>query len=269
MKVVTWNVNSINVRLDRLTKLLKREDPDVVCLQELKCTEDKFPFEALREKGFESLVWGQKTYNGVAILSKTKPSKVWKGFNDASFDNEARMIGAQIDGLTVICVYVPNGQEVGSDKYRYKLKWFEKLRLFLHEEVDLNLPVLLCGDFNVAPTDQDVYDPKVWRDQILFSEPEKDALRKITDLGLQDLYRAIHPEGEAFTWWDYRNISFPKNHGLRIDFILGSPLSVTLVEDAYVDRNERKGSQPSDHAPVVCLFKEGFHQKKARHPQAQ
>ncbi len=268
MKVVTWNVNSINVRLDRLSKLLKREDPDVVCLQELKCTEDKFPFEALREKGFESIVLGQKTYNGVAILSKVKPSKIWKGFETAPTDTEARLIGAQIDGVTVICVYVPNGQEVGSDKYRYKLKWLEHLRAFLKEEVDLNSPVLVCGDFNIAPTEEDVFDPKAWENQVLFSDPEKESLKTIMGLGLTDLYREIHPTGEAFTWWDYRNISFPKNHGLRIDFILGSSKAVSFIEDAYVDRNERKGTQPSDHAPVVCLFKEGFLQKRTHLPKS-
>jgi len=262
MKVVTWNVNSIKVRLERLNKLLKREDPDVVCLQELKCTEDKFPFEELRQKGFESVVFGQKTYNGVAILSKAKPSKIWKGFHDHSFSTDARLIGATIEGVTVICIYVPNGQEVGSEKYHYKLKWFEHLRTFLKKEVDLDSQVLVCGDFNVAPADEDVYDPKSWRDQILFSEPEKKALASITDLGLKDLYRVIHPEGEAFTWWDYRNVSFPKNHGLRIDFILGTSKAASFVEDIYVDRNERKGAQPSDHAPVVCLFKEGFRQTK-------
>lgn len=259
MKVVTWNVNSINVRLERLKKFLDREEPDIVCLQELKCTEDKFPALELKEKGFESVMLGQKTYNGVAILTKIKPDEVWRGFGDSSSSEEARLVGARFGKLTVICVYVPNGQEVGSEKYRYKLKWLQDLRNFLKNKTDAEGSVLVCGDFNVAPTDLDVYDPKVWRDQILFSDPEKQALKSVTDLGLQDLYRIIHPKSEAFTWWDYRNVSFPRNHGLRIDFILGSASVAEQVEDAYVDRNERKGTQPSDHAPVICLFKEGIH----------
>ncbi|NBT59979.1 hypothetical protein EBT16_14485 [bacterium] len=157
--------------------------------------------------------------------------------------------------LAVICVYVPNGQEVGSDKFKYKLKWFEKLKTFLITELSPTGSVLICGDFNVAPQDEDVYDPKAWKDQILFSEPEKAALQSIRDLGFLDLYREIRPNQEGFTWWDYRNVSFPKNHGLRIDFILGSKTTAEHLEDSYVDRNERKGEQPSDHAPVVCVFK--------------
>lgn len=268
MKVVTWNVNSINVRLDRLKKLLAREEPDIVCLQELKCTDDKFPYLELKEEGFETVVVGQKTYNGVAILSKLKPDKIWRGMGAKSLPDEARLVGVQFGELTVVCVYCPNGQEVGSDKYRYKLKWFEQLRNFLKTQIDFSTPVLVCGDFNVAPQDEDVYDPKHWRNQILFSEPEKEALKSITDLGLKDLYRVIHSKGEGFTWWDYRNVSFPKNHGLRIDFILGSQRAVEGIEDAYVDRNERKGTQPSDHAPVICLFKEELLPKKMHHPRS-
>jgi len=255
MKVVTWNVNSINVRLERLKRLLKREEPDIVCLQELKCTEDKFPFDELKSLGFEGTVLGQKTYNGVAILSKQSPTKVWKGLPVSQEVQDARLIGAQFGDLAVICVYVPNGQEVGSDKFKYKLKWFEKLKTFLITELSPTGSVLICGDFNVAPQDEDVYDPKAWKDQILFSEPEKAALQSIRDLGFLDLYREIRPNQEGFTWWDYRNVSFPKNHGLRIDFILGSKTTAEHLEDSYVDRNERKGEQPSDHAPVVCVFK--------------
>lgn len=260
MKVVTWNVNSINVRLERLKKFLDREDPDIVCLQELKCVEEKFPSKELEEKGFNCAVLGQKTYNGVAILSKIKPDKVWKSLSSNSNPEEARFLAALFGNLMVICVYVPNGQEVGSEKYQYKLKWFEQLRNFLQKQVKLDSLVLVCGDFNVAPQDEDVYDPNAWRDQILFSEPEKAALRSITDLGFQDLYRVVHPSGEAFTWWDYRNGSFPRNQGCRIDFILGSPPIASRVEDAYVDRNERKGVQPSDHAPLIC----SFNQEKVR-----
>ena len=253
MKVVTWNVNSINVRLGRLKNLIRREDPDIVCLQELKCTDDKFPADELEKLGYFSSYWGQKTYNGVAILSKEKPSKIWKGF-DSKTNEESRLIAIRLSHLTVICVYVPNGQEVGSEKYQFKLNWFKKLNHFLESHFDLNTPLLVCGDFNVAPTDQDVYDPSVWRDKILFSTPEKTALNSLLNLGFLDCYRQLHPREKAFTWWDYRNVSFLKDHGLRIDFILGTDSIIQKAEDAYVDRNERKGTQPSDHAPVIGVF---------------
>lgn len=253
-KIATWNVNSINVRLERLIKFLERENPDVVCLQELKCIEEKFPFEALEKAGYHSTVFGQKTYNGVAILSKFSPEKTWKGMQDKVDDPAARLVAAKVEGVFVICVYVPNGQEVGSEKYEYKLHWMKRFISFLQNNFTPSVPLVVCGDFNVAPEDQDVYDPKVWKDQILFSESEKKALTAIAQFGLEDTFRKVHPHEQAFTWWDYRNLSFPKNLGLRIDFILGTQSLIHQVIDSYVDRNERKGIQPSDHAPVITVF---------------
>jgi exodeoxyribonuclease-3 len=254
LKISTWNVNSINVRLERLINFLKREAPDIVCLQELKCLEEKFPFEALETAGYHSTVFGQKTYNGVAILSKSPPEKVWKGMEDKVDDPAARLVGANVAGVNVICVYVPNGQEVGSEKYKYKLQWMKRFTGFLQNHFTTSSPVLVCGDFNVAPEDKDVYDPAIWKDQILFSENEKKALAAIMEFGLVDTFRKTHPHDQAFTWWDYRNLSFPKNLGLRIDFILGSQSMIDSLIDSYVDRNERKGVQPSDHAPVISVF---------------
>lgn len=255
LKVITWNVNSVNVRLERLLKLLKREDPDFVCLQELKCTNDKFPFEAIKAAGFHATVKGQKTYNGVAVLSKKKPDKIlddWKPFLPES---EARLVAIEQDNLLVLSVYVPNGQEVGSEKYDYKLNWLKQLKLLLTKLSQKHPRMVLAGDFNVAPCDQDIYDPIAWKGKILFSEPEKKSLSELIELGFLDLFREVHPQKEAFTWWDYRRGAFPQNHGLRIDFILGTALIASNVEDSYVDRNERKGEQPSDHAPVICVFK--------------
>jgi len=255
LKVVTWNVNSINVRLERLLHLLKREAPDLVCLQELKCTEDKFPFSALEELGYHATVRGQKTYNGVAILSRTKPTGLLEDWKKFLPESEARIVGIQLETVIVVCVYVPNGQEVGSEKYSFKLNWLTQLHGWLRELSKKHAQIILAGDFNVAPTDLDVYDPEKWRDQILFSNPEKNALFEIYSLGFQDLFRKVHPNKEAFTWWDYRQGGFARNHGLRIDFILGTKNIADRVEASYVDRNERKGEQPSDHAPVISILK--------------
>ena len=254
LKVATWNVNSIKVRLPRLLNFLEREDPDIVCLQELKCVEEQFPFEELKAAGYQAAVYGQKTYNGVALLSKIKPSQVWKGMNDEVDDPAARLIAGTFDGITVVCVYVPNGQEVGSEKYQYKLKWLARFKSFLKNHFNSKNPFVVCGDFNIAPEDQDVYDPKAWEGKILFSDPEKLALTELMNLGLVDTFRTLFPKQKSYTWWDYRNLSFPKDLGLRIDFILGSEPMIEHLEDSYVDRNERKGVQPSDHAPVISTF---------------
>jgi exodeoxyribonuclease-3 len=254
-KIITWNVNSINVRLDRLVKLIQREDPDFICLQELKCTEDKFPFDKIEALGYHATIRGQKTYNGVAILSKKKPEKIFDGGIDFFPDTDARFIGIQINEWLIISVYVPNGQEVGSPKYQYKLSWLKGLCQYLKHLLKSHSNIILCGDFNIAPTNKDVHDPKIWQGRILFSDPEKNALTELLSLGFVDLFRAVHLEKEAFTWWDYRNGSFPRNQGLRIDFILGTSSLEGSVEDAYVDKNERKGTQPSDHAPVICAVR--------------
>lgn len=254
LKVATWNVNSIGVRQERLLAFLAREQPDVLCLQELKCLDEKFPTEAVKSAGYHTVTHGQKTYNGVAILSKLEPEAVIRGFGDEVDDPAARFITARVSGVTVMSAYIPNGQEVGSDKYFYKLEWLQRLRGYLDRCHKRDEPLLLTGDFNVAPDDLDVHDPNAWRGKILCSEAERAALRAVMDFGLTDSFRDKHPGEKVFSWWDYRMLGFPKNLGLRIDLILASGPMAARCQDVRIDRNERKGDKPSDHAPVIGEF---------------
>jgi exodeoxyribonuclease-3 len=254
VKLVTWNVNSIRQRLERLLALVARHAPDVVCLQETKVVDADFPEAALREAGYASAFAGQKAYNGVAILSKAEPADVTRGFRDGADDDQARLLGATIAGVRVLCAYVPNGQAVGTDKYAYKLEWFARLRRLLERESDPGRPLALVGDFNVAPTDADVHDPEAWRGQVLCSEPEREALAGLLDWGLVDAFRSRYPEKVAYTWWDYRELGFPKNKGLRIDHVLLTRPLVAKLEDVWIDREERKGKGASDHAPVLAVL---------------
>jgi len=249
-KVISWNVNSISSRLERLLGLLKREKPDVICLQELKCVDEKFPTPALEALGYHCAVFGQKTYNGVAILSKVKPKDIRRGFREDS----SRIISADIGGIRIISAYFPNGQAVGTEKYAYKLDWMKYFGLYLKESFSPTDRLILAGDLNVAPEDRDVHDPTVWRGRILFSEPEKKALEEIKQFGLIDTLRLHHHEGGLYSWWDYRELSFPFNKGLRIDFVLvTAPLAKACIA-ASILRDERKGTKPSDHAPVMAEF---------------
>lgn len=257
-KVATWNVNSIQTRLERVLDFLQREAPDALCLQELKCEENKFPQEAISAAGYHASVYGQKAYNGVAVLTKNKPSNVIQGLQDGVSDAEARLISVTVSSSTlnkirILSAYVPNGQEVGSDKYDYKLKWFKRLRSFLDKNHNPKEKILLAGDFNVAPEDRDCWNPKAWKGRILFSEPEKKALSHVIAFGLTDTTR-IHHEGELFSWWNYRQSAFENNHGLRIDFIFATPPLAKLCTWSRIDRNERRGPQPSDHVPVITEF---------------
>ena len=254
VKLVTWNVNSIRQRLERLLALLERHAPDVVCLQETKVVDADFPAEALRTAGYASVFAGQKAYNGVAILSKTAASEVASGFRDGGDDEQARLLAATVSDVRVICAYVPNGQAVGTEKYAYKLAWFERLRRLLEREAAPARPLALVGDFNVAPADADVHDPEAWRGQVLCSDPERQALARVLEWGLVDAFRTHYPDRVAFTWWDYRELGFPKNRGLRIDHVLLTrPLAAKLA-DVVIDREERKGKGASDHAPVLALL---------------
>lgn len=256
MRIITWNVNSIAIRLGRLLRVLSRHEPDVVCLQELKLEETRFPFEPLREAGYEAAVFGQKAYNGVALLFRratvgAPPARIVRSFGDGVDDPAARFIGAEVGGVHVYSLYVPNGQAVGTDKYYYKLNWLARLRRYLEREHLVGDRLVLAGDYNVAPTDQDVHDPAAWREKILCSTRERQALQGVQDFGLVDAYRRLQPRETQFTWWDYRMLAFPKNHGLRIDLLLASASVAALLKDCTVDRDERKGEKPSDHAPVV------------------
>lgn len=252
-KVITWNVNSIHKRLDRVLSLLDREKPDVLCLQELKTPDEKMPVDAFQKAGYFLSYFGQKAYNGVAIVSKKNPTLVRKGFE--KFENEdARFLSVKIDSISYLTVYVPNGQAVHSAKYEYKLEWMGRLKEHLHSNHKAIDPILLMGDFNVAPEDRDVYSPSEWRDSILFSDPEKSAFGDVMRFGLIDTFRHFHAEGGLYTWWDYRNLSFPFNRGLRIDFVLATKPLIEKCIKSYILRDERKGPSPSDHAPVVAEF---------------
>lgn len=254
MKFVTWNVNSVRARHDRLLAFLERHRPDVVCLQETKVVDDVFPADAFREAGYQATVLGQKTYNGVAILSRQAVDQVLRGFGDGGDDSEARLLAATVGDIRFVCVYVPNGRAVGSESYAYKLDWLARLRRFLDVDSSPDRPLALLGDFNVAPANIDVHDPDAWRGEILCSDEERNAFADLESWGLTDSFRALYPDEQTFTWWDYRQLGFPKNRGLRIDHILlTQPLMERLV-DVVVDRDERKGKGPSDHAPVLAVI---------------
>jgi len=255
MKVACWNVNSINSRLGRALAFLERHRPDILCLQELKCLEDKFPFAPFRSMGYHCYIHGQKTYNGVALISTRPLTDVRSGFLDGVKDEDSRFISGKLDGVNILCCYVPNGQAVGADKYYFKLNWLARLRRHLSDRYRNSDNLVLVGDFNIAPDDIDIYDPSAWRDQILCSQKERDALTDILDFGVQDCFRVKYPDTAEFTWWDYRNLGFQKNLGLRIDLILGTLSMVDRLEAIYVDRDERHGEKPSDHAPVLVEFK--------------
>ncbi len=254
MKIATWNINSIRARHERLLAWLAAAQPDILCLQELKCLDTEFPADALREAGYHSASHGQKTYNGVAILAKAEVTDVLRGLSDGVEDSHARLIAGTVDGIRVICAYAPNGQEVGSPAYQYKLEWYGRLRKYLDTRHTPKEKMVLCGDWNVAPEDIDVHDPKAWEGQTLFSKPERAALANLCEFGLVDTWRAQHPDESKFSWWDYRMLSFPKNKGLRIDHVFATaPLAKKCVA-AEIDREARKGKQPSDHAPVWAQF---------------
>jgi exodeoxyribonuclease III len=255
--VASWNVNSIRAREERLLKWLALRKPDVVCLQELKVEDDAFPYEKLRAAGYHSAVFAQRTYNGVAILARTEPQEVQKGMGDEVDDLQARLISACVSGCRVLSAYVPNGAEVGTDKWTYKLDWLKRLRAWLDRACDPKEPLLLCGDFNVAPEARDVVEPQTWEKTVLFHPDARHALSRVTDFGLRDTLRLHTQEGGLYSWWDYRMLAFPRNQGLRIDLILATEPAARACTGASIDRNERKGKQPSDHAPVLAELR-GF-----------
>ncbi|MDP3156105.1 MAG: exodeoxyribonuclease III [Archangium sp.] len=253
MKIVTWNINSIRARLERLLEYLKTRSPDVLCLQELKCTDEQFPRTEIEAAGYRAEVFGQKTYNGVAILSKQPMTELTRNLGDG--DEQARLIAGSIGGIRVVGLYAPNGQALGAPAYEYKLEWYAKLTRWL---ASTKGPLLVCGDFNVAPEDLDTWDPALWQGQTLCSPKEREAFAAMVKANsLVDLFRARHPEGGRFSWWDYRAGAFHKNQGLRIDHILVSPDLVSRCLQVDVDRDARKGAQPSDHAPVWAEFASG------------
>jgi exodeoxyribonuclease III len=254
MRIATWNVNSISVRLTHLLEWLSANQPDVLCLQEIKCTETKFPFAAINEAGYRSEVYGQPGYNGVAILSPHGAGDVQRGFIGEEADAPRRLIAATIDSIRIVNVYIPNGSEVGADKYYYKLDWLQRLRRFFDEQCDPHQPLLLCGDFNIAPDDRDLYDPAGWAGKIHCSPPEREALKEVQNWGFVDAFRQHHAEAGFYSWWDYRNGGFRLNQGLRIDHIWVTETLAQCCVDAWIDKAPRALERPSDHTPVVAQF---------------
>jgi exodeoxyribonuclease-3 len=308
MKIASWNINSLRKRQERLFPWLEHTQPDIVCLQETKCRDEQFPVLALQAAGYGSAYHGEKSYNGVAILSKIKMQDVRASLCDEIVDPQARVIAAKIDNVRVYSIYAPNGQAVGSPAYEYKLNWYARLRDCLTKEKDVaetgkagqllqksksshatnanrrnwaTQPIdaigcpggakrvdlvtgtvwpasglVVCGDFNVAPEDRDVFDPDLWRGAIMCSDRERAAFRSLYNVGLRDTLRLHHEETGLFSWWDYRMLCFPKNRGLRIDAILASEELAKKCSASGIDRDLRKGKDPSDHAPVWAEFKE-------------
>ena len=254
MKLVTWNINSIRARTARLVAWLEANRPDVVCLQETKVEDAQFPLDAVAKLGYQVAMFGQKSYNGVALLSTQPLENVTRGFGDHVPDDEARVIAATTHGVRVVDLYVPNGQDLTSDRYPYKLAWFGRLRAFLERTTSPGQAIVVCGDMNVTADDKDVWSPDTWKGQIHCSQPERDALANVRAWGLDDVFRTKTPEGGVWSWWDYRGVSLFKNQGLRIDHILTSASMTARCTACVIDRNARKGQDASDHAPVIATF---------------
>lgn len=254
MDLVTFNVNSVRARLPLLVDWLRAHEPDVVCLQETKVEDLAFPREPLEDLGYNVETYGQRTYNGVAILSRQPLEDVIKGFPGDGEDAERRLIAAIVGDMILVNVYVPNGREVGHEKFRYKLAWLRRLRSFLDERYDPSEKLVLCGDFNITFDDRDVYDPEAWREKILCSTPEREALRGVMEFGLHDALRAHHQEAGIYTWWHYRGGGFRRNMGLRIDHFLVTRPALRVCEDVVVDVEARAAEGASDHAPVIATY---------------
>jgi exodeoxyribonuclease-3 len=251
MKIATWNVNSLNVRLPHVLDWLASTQPDVLCLQETKLEDAKFPFDALAAAGYQAVHAGQKTYNGVAILSKHPLTDI--SINLPTYpDEQKRVIAATVNGVRIVCAYMPNGQSLDSDKYQYKLAWLAALRDWLKEEMARHPKLALLGDYNIAPEDRDVHDPAAWVGQVLVSEPERAAFRELIALGLTDAFCLFEEQECTFSWWDYRMAAFRRNLGLRIDHILLSPELRMACTRCWIDKAPRKLERPSDHTPVIA-----------------
>jgi len=257
-RLATWNVNSLKVRLPHLLDWLARAEPDIACLQETKTEDAKFPLAELRAAGYQAVYCGQKAYNGVAILFRS-PRLIQSGAVEVQHgipefpDDPKRVIAATLGDLRIVCLYAPNGQAVGSDKYQYKLRWYGAVSGWLSKELEAHPLLAVVGDLNVAPEDRDVHDPKRWAGQIHVSEPERAALRRVIDeVGLADAFRLFEQAPQEFSWWDYRLAAFQRNWGLRIDHILLSPELARRCRACFIDKSPRRLERPSDHAPVIA-----------------
>lgn len=253
MKIATWNVNSLRVRLAQVLDWLETNQPDILSLQETKTIDENFPADEIREAGFEVVYSGQKTYNGVAIISRSPASEVVTDIPGLD-DPQRRILAATVNDVRILNLYVVNGQEVGSEKYEWKLHWLEKVTDYIKGQLQAHEKFVVMGDFNIAPGDEDTYDPEVWRDRILCSVPERDALNNIMDLGLTDSFRLFEQEENSFSWWDYRAAAFRRNMGLRIDLILCNAAMTNTCKQSYIDKGPRRLERPSDHTPVITEF---------------
>lgn len=257
MFITTWNVNSIRARQERLLTWLKDAAPDVVCLQETKVVESNFPFDALKELGYHAATWGQKTYNGVAILSRTPLEEIEIGMGDGVDDDQARLIAATVNGIRVISAYFPNGRTVEDEKYQYKQAWMDRLLAKLGSHDLANERLVLAGDFNIVPDERDVNRLDEWAGSVLYNPEMSAYFQKFLDLGLVDTFRLHNEEAGLYSWWDYRMLGFPKNNGLRIDHILASKALAPESVSARIERDMRKGKKPSDHTVVWAEFGNG------------
>lgn len=254
MKIATWNINSLNVRLPQVLAWLASEQPDLLALQETKLIDEKFPCAEIEAVGYHAIYVGQKTYNGVAILSREPMQNVVRGIPGFE-DTQRRVLTASYKGVRLANLYVPNGESIESEKYRYKLNWLEKLNSWLQIELAEYKQLVAVGDFNIAPEPRDVHDPQRWEGQVLFSAPERAAFQGLLDLGLCDTFRLFDQPEKVFSWWDYRMLGFRRNHGLRIDHILASPALCQVCASCRIDKGPRAHERPSDHAPVVAEFR--------------
>jgi len=254
MLIATWNVNSILARMPLVLRWLDDVKPDVVCLQETKCTDDKFPTLVFQERGYRCQLFGQQSYNGVAILTRCECETTHRGYPGDDETAQSRLITSRVNDIQIVNVYIPNGQAVGSEKYEMKLAWMRRLREFFDQNYDSTQPVLLCGDFNVAPEERDVHDVRLWQGRIMFSEQERATLQHIKDWGFTDAFRLHNEEGGKFTWWDYRAGAFRRNLGLRIDHIWVTEPLVSRSTRTWIDLVPRTWEKPSDHAPMIAEF---------------
>ena len=256
MKIATWNVNGIRSRQERVLAWTLANEVDVLCMQELKCQDDQFPTGEWKTHGYEAAIFGQKAYNGVAIVSRSGLADVARDFGDGGEEDSARLIAATVGDIRIASVYVPNGKSVESEHYQQKLEWLDRLTAWATRHLAEDRPGLVCGDFNVAPEAIDVFDPIAFEGQNHFTMAERSRLLKLQNsLSMTDVLRHFAPEAQLFTWWDYRMLGFPKNRGMRIDHAFATPALMERVTGADRDREARKGKSPSDHCPVILTLK--------------
>lgn len=254
MKIATWNVNSIRLRLDQVLEWLQNTGTDVLCVQETKVDDENFPLQPIVDAGFNVAYFGQKSYNGVAIISRHQIGDVQMGFPEDDDESPKRLIAATINGVRIVNTYIPNGTELWTDKFTFKLDWLQRLRRMFDEECDLNSNVLLCGDFNVAPEELDVWSIPQWTGKLHFSKPERAAIDHVKKWGFVDVFRKLNGNLQEFSWWNYREGAWQRNQGLRIDHIWVSPLLADKCTGCWIDKTPRGQEKPSDHTPVVAEF---------------